>query len=842
MERIVIEIVGDTTKLQSTIDQLQKLGQVDKENSERFKKTNNEAKTQYQQVTAKLQQVTEQMREFLITGQKVPEKLQKEFNSLNNAIKKVDDSLKKTNKDTQQGLAATTKDVGYLNNQIQNLGNTIAGAFAVGALVQFGSESLKVSAKIDSVGKSLEYIVGGARRAGENLEWLTKLTDKLGLEFVSTASSFKLFAGSAIQSGLTLKNTQEIFESVSKAVVTMGLSAEDAEGVFLALSQIMSKGTVSAEELRGQIGERIPGAFAIAAKSIGVTEQQLNKMLAQGQILSKDFLPKFAKQLETDLGGGAEKAADGMQANLNRLTNMWTDFKNFFGANIIYPLVAGMKGVFVDTPKMLLDDLSRIFKKKSVFEAIPELGAQLQAVQDNFTRLEVRIANAKTRKELVALGNTTNKYFNTLDKGLSEAANGRYLSVMDQLADKYNSLSKAQASGVSSTEKATKAKKEEAAVIEKLPTAYEQLVKAASDLEAAMRNTLALNGIVSPKAIAQLDDLKMKIQTIEIAMKNLNDPLLKSAGGKPLGVTSDLPNELPTGDFGESAQKAEYDALLGLHEDFLSELGSQDQMYTEAYLNELEKRKAAQQENQQLLINGTFQLLEMSANAFYDAVRQSDQAATDFQLANLKELYDSKSITEKEYEEKRKRILNEDAQRQHEMAIYQAATQAALGILYAMQGDPYTLAARVAVAAAIGLAQTAIVAAQPVPQFAEGTDRVRGGVKGKDSVHALLMPDEAVIKTSENMKYPGLAKAWNEGKLEDYVMSNFMLPMINPKNYELEQQKSFAENVANSIVLNQDFGTLESKLKKIEQAEREGAAFIAKEVSRAINNNQRSGY
>jgi hypothetical protein len=47
-------------------------------------------------------------------------------------------------------------------------------------------------------------------------------------------------------------------------------------------------------------------------------------------------------------------------------------------------------------------------------------------------------------------------------------------------------------------------------------------------------------------------------------------------------------------------------------------------------------------------------------------------------------------------------------------------------------------------AAALGVAQAAIVLAK-APKFAKGTTRVTGGEKGKDSVVAMLMPDEAVV-------------------------------------------------------------------------------------------------
>jgi len=60
---------------------------------------------------------------------------------------------------------------------------------------------------------------------------------------------------------------------------------------------MMGKGKVQAEELRGQLGEALPGAFNLAAKAMGVTTSKLNEMLDKGQVLPEELLPKLASEL-----------------------------------------------------------------------------------------------------------------------------------------------------------------------------------------------------------------------------------------------------------------------------------------------------------------------------------------------------------------------------------------------------------------------------------------------------------------------------------------------------------------------------------------------------------------
>ena len=61
------------------------------------------------------------------------------------------------------------------------------------------------------------------------------------------------------------------------------------------------------------------------AKSLNVNEQQLGKMLQQGQLLASDVLPKFAEQLEKVYGIETIDRVETLSASQNRLSNSWTE-------------------------------------------------------------------------------------------------------------------------------------------------------------------------------------------------------------------------------------------------------------------------------------------------------------------------------------------------------------------------------------------------------------------------------------------------------------------------------------------------------------------------------------
>lgn len=198
----------------------------------------------------------------------------------------------------------------------------------------------------------------------EAMDKIDSISNKYGLRRNASMEGFATLSGSLRASGTSLNEQVRIFESVASAARAMNLTAEDSKGVFLALGQMASKGTVSAEELRGQLGERIPGAFSIAAKSIGVTEQELNKLLDTGALAASDFLPKFATEMQKTFAEAGVSAAQNGQAALNRFLNTVDKISVSLG-NMILPSVTSA----LESITNLIENL-----KKKADEIIPAIG------------------------------------------------------------------------------------------------------------------------------------------------------------------------------------------------------------------------------------------------------------------------------------------------------------------------------------------------------------------------------------------------------------------------------------------------------------------------------------
>ena len=103
--------------------------------------------------------------------------------------------------------------------------------------------------------------------------------------------------------------------------------------------------TVSMEELRGQLGDRLPGAFGIAAKSMNVTTEELDKLVSSGKLTASEFLPKFAAALRDTFGDTSY--VDGYTASWNRLQNSLNEAFVIIGKAGVFDAIT--KGVQIAT-------------------------------------------------------------------------------------------------------------------------------------------------------------------------------------------------------------------------------------------------------------------------------------------------------------------------------------------------------------------------------------------------------------------------------------------------------------------------------------------------------------
>ncbi|MEH1777122.1 tape measure protein [Nostoc sp.] len=371
---------------------------------------------QYQKLARQSRAATKGIAKILETPGDLTEKQVKQLDRLTSQLEKVYDAIGRP-LPSQGFLESIGIGASGALGLVKSLGGVIKGflAFSVGMWAQnfFGSiaqESFKAFVELDRLKTALNFASGGTAGGAQNLAFVRKTVEDLRVPLKASAEGFTQLAAASRNSALEGKGTREIFLGISQASTVLSLSADDTQGSILALSQMISKGKVSSEELRQQLGERLPGAMGIAARAMGLTEVEFTRLLDTGQILSQDFLPKFAKQLQAEFGDAAKDASGNAQSAIFGVQNAFLSLQQGIGEGVSPAATAGLNvfAVILKGLSSVAKELGFILLGVTVALGVKMVGA-LQAVIAQL--IATKFATGTLGGGLAQLGQTINNSF-----------------------------------------------------------------------------------------------------------------------------------------------------------------------------------------------------------------------------------------------------------------------------------------------------------------------------------------------------------------------------------------------------------------------------------------------
>ncbi|MDN0771028.1 tape measure protein, partial [Escherichia coli] len=242
--------------------------------------------------------------------------------------------LAKLNQNLRETLSKFNKTTSK-NNHSEKASNGLdvlaTSAIKAGTAIYSFQTALEAYKKVMEVGlkkeasqRAAQFVLGdeGAKRA---TEFVKNLANNTGVDQIETLSSFAKFSAGA--GDMDAGQKESLFSNVIGTSRLMGLSTDEINGILKAFEQMASKGKIQAEELRGQLGDRMAGAFQLFARSLGMTTEELDKAMKDGKVLSKDVLPKVSAEMGRmiDKAGGWEKIINSTQTQLGRLSNSWNN-------------------------------------------------------------------------------------------------------------------------------------------------------------------------------------------------------------------------------------------------------------------------------------------------------------------------------------------------------------------------------------------------------------------------------------------------------------------------------------------------------------------------------------
>lgn len=217
--------------------------------------------------------------------------------------------------------------------------SVIAGALSLTAIMAGLGKAVESSLSYGSMQRGFAAVAGSAEGGAREMAFVRAEADRLGLELQSVSGDWLKMAAAAKGTSLEGQKSREVFSSIANASRVLGLDSQKTSLALNALSQMISKGTVSAEELKGQLGDALPGAFQIAARAAGVTTGEFMEMLANGDVLATDLLPKLAAELQKTYGAAASAAGQDPAAQFGRMKTAIFDAQVALG-NAFVPALA----------------------------------------------------------------------------------------------------------------------------------------------------------------------------------------------------------------------------------------------------------------------------------------------------------------------------------------------------------------------------------------------------------------------------------------------------------------------------------------------------------------------
>lgn len=259
-----------------------------------------------------------------------------------------------------------------------------AGAFiSMQAVINSYRQIMEVGLQRASSERSIDFVFGD--QSTQVKKFIQDLTQITGMDTTETQAQFASFGASA-KNTMGLEGSEELFKNLTGYARLMGRSDEQIQRALTAVSQMASKGQVMSEELKGQLSEALPGATQAFAKALGLTEKQLFDKMKNGDVKASDALPKFAKELgsQIDSRGGWKAIQDSTQTMLGNLKNTWN--------NSLTDIFRGSENGLQDFTRSLTTLLNSLGGSgKSLGESLGSLMTDMSHGVDSLTDISYRV-------------------------------------------------------------------------------------------------------------------------------------------------------------------------------------------------------------------------------------------------------------------------------------------------------------------------------------------------------------------------------------------------------------------------------------------------------------------
>jgi len=756
-----------------------------------------------------------------------------------------------------------------LANASMVAGSTLRGfgldASEMGRVVDVMAKSFTSSAlDIENFRESMKYVAPIAKASGVSIEFTTAMLGKLadaGIKGSQAGTSTRRILAEMAKTG---KPASQALDQVAKSGISVNDAMDEVGRTAQTALLVLSKTKNGIDALDKSLNNVIGTAKAMA-------DIQLDSLQGKITLLTSAW-DGFILSLEDGSGSGGAavgRLIDNFTELLNKLSLLEErsdkSGKFFFnnwkkGVDNLVPketldAVAYFNSELEKTEKIAKAQLSSIQKYKANIKALQSVS--LFGLKTDAETTEQELLDAATKKynatlkakkyletsikeklgERLRLESEFITAFTLRNKQVSQSVALDYAKIKTdaQLKREIGLLTLVEDKNTEGKKKNTKAteenKKAKNDVRFALIGSVEWFEKLKSALELEQKQ-LSTNNPKWEEYRLKIEQVQKSIDAITKASKNLD------------GVSLDLGGSEFLTDIDGDELMRQGDELRAWYKDFRE--GFQDDFWANSGFDKI---NFIIENFDKLKESGTDMALAMS-----EAFQQAFNTISEFSNANYQQMYSNlerqrdvsilfagESTTareeiERQYEERRKRIQRQQAESQKRLAMFNIATNTAQAIMAVFAKTPPPAGIPLALlVGAIGAAQLAMTASQPIPQFYKGTQNAPEGLAWTDEKGAELHTDSkgnikdygsnkgarlkklekgdkiyTASQTKKMMDLYGFNQDFNNIMLTNGIStSNFNNNSLNlePLNARLDRLTSVVANKSEVTIVNNESGT-----------------------------------
>ena len=232
-----------------------------------------------------------------------------------------------------KGMLSTLRDLSIVGGFAAMAFSSLTGASGgmIGSIIKTNAEMQKLRFQMEG----MEASSNGVANAAKNVAYLREMATRAPFSLKELNSTFvKLKATGTDPLGGSM-------QALVDGIAAFGGSDEQLHRVTLGITQMSGKGVIQMEEMRQQLGESMPSAMKLMARSMGVSVGELTKAISTGRVEAGAALTAFYAELERTYGGEAQRMMGTFSGQMALLTANMQNLSTSGGLEAFFQTVEG---------------------------------------------------------------------------------------------------------------------------------------------------------------------------------------------------------------------------------------------------------------------------------------------------------------------------------------------------------------------------------------------------------------------------------------------------------------------------------------------------------------------